>query len=152
MKTALLIVNLVQAIGLLLAAGIFYIGKEEPSDVYKSFMERLEEYWRKTAGTVGTVGKDVTQELDELKEEASDVYNNIGDGVAEYWREIVGGVFAVLFTLMIIRGLLIVALRKKTGTSSARHLLDMTVEERWRYIEDKDEGDLEEQMADDDYM
>ena len=56
------------------------------------------------------------------------------------------GHFAVLFTLMIIRGLLLVALRKKTGTSSPRHLLDMTVEERWRYIEDKDEGDLEEHL------
>ena len=56
-------------------------------------MERLEEYWRKTAGGVGTVGKDVTQELDELKEEASDVYNNIVDGLAENWREILGVFF-----------------------------------------------------------
>ena len=69
------------------------------------------------------------QELDELKEEASDVYNNIVDGLAENWREILGVFFAALFTLMIIRGLLIVALRKNTGTSSAQYLLDMIVEE-----------------------
>ena len=94
----------------------------------------------------------ILKELDELKEEASDVYKNCLDGLTEYWREISGG-SAVLFTLVFL-GLLILALAliKKKGptdggkneTTTFRHLLDLTEEERWRYIEAK--GDLEEQM------
>ena len=91
----------------------------------------------------------ILKELDELKEEATDVYKNCMDGLAEHWRAILGG-GAVLFTLVFL-GLLILTLTlfKKGGkneTTTFRHLLDLTEEERWRYIEAKDKGDLEEQM------
>ena len=79
--------------------------------------------------------KKIMKEFDELKEEAS-----------EYWREILGG-GAVLFSLVFLGLLILTLLMKKGGkTTTFRHLLDLTEEERWRYIEAMDKGDLEEQM------
>ena len=66
--------------------------------------------------------------------------------LAEYWREILGG-GAVLFSLVFLGLLILTLLMKKGGkTTTFRHLLDLTEEERWRSIEAKDKGDLEGQM------
>ena len=91
--------------------------------------------------------------LEELKEEVSEVYKSSLDVMAEHRRDILGGAAGVLFMLILV-GLLILAFRKKDGIlktitakpKTIRHLLDLSEDERWRYIEAKDKGDLEEQI------
>ena len=144
MNTLLLYVDLIQSILIFGSVlGLFYVKDATPKSPALDMIHEMEE-----------IPPKILKELDELKEEASDVYKNCLDGLTEYWREISGG-SAVLFTLVFL-GLLILALAliKKKGptdggkneTTTFRHLLDLTEEERWRYIEAKDKGDLEEQM------
>ena len=123
-------------------------------------------------GSVGmffNIGKDVTpappaskivpeippEILEELKEEVSYQVKSSLDVMAEHRREIFGGAAGVLFMLIFL-GLLILAFRRRDGmletttarpkTIRLRHLLDLSEDERWRYIDAKDKGDLEEQM------
>ena len=122
-------------------------------------------------GCVGmffTIGKDVTppaskivpeiplEIMEELKEEVSAVCKSSLDVMAEHRRGILGGSAAVLFTLIFLGLLICSLLRRKDGMlgnetattrpQTTRHLLDLTEDERWRYIEAKEKGDLEEQM------
>ena len=136
MNTLLLYVDLIQSILIFGSVfGLFYVKDATPKCPALDMIHQIEE-----------IPPKMMKELDELKEEASDVYKNCLDGIAEYWRAILGG-GAVLLTLVFL-GLLILILMKKGGKNETtfRHLLDLTEEERWRYIEAKDKGDLEEQM------
>ena len=90
----------------------------------------------------------------ELEDEVSDVWNSFLDGMAEFLREIlaVSGVLFMLgllfyFTLswMLADSIMIDHEEKETHITT-RHLLDLSEAERWRYIEAKEKGDLEEQM------
>ena len=93
----------------------------------------------------------------ELEDEVSDVWNSFLDGMAEFWREILA-VSGVLFMLLVLRPLsyfmillaesiMIDHEEKETHIIiTTRHLLDLSEAERWRYIEAKEKGDLEEQM------
>merc|ERR1719486_1135722 len=93
----------------------------------------------------------------ELEDEVSDVWNSFLDGMAEFWR-IILAVSGVLFMLLVL-GLLSyfmiswlladsirIDLEEKETHITTRHLLDLSEAERWRYIEAKERGDLEEQM------
>ena len=140
MNTLLLYVDLIQSILIFGSVlGLFYVKDATPKCPALDMIHQMEE-----------IPPKMMKELDELKEEASDVYKNCLDGIAEYWRAILGG-GAVLLTLVFL-GLLILILMKKGGKKGGknettfRHLLDLTEEERWRYIEAMDKGDLEEQM------
>ena len=98
--------------------------------------------------------------MEELKEEVSEVCNSSLDVMAEHRRGILGGSAAVLFTMIFLGLLICLLVRRKDGmlmlenetaTATARpkttrHLLDLTEDERWRYIVAKEKGDLEEQM------
>ena len=140
MNTLLLYVDLIQSILIFGSVfGLFYVKDTTPKCPALDMIHQMEE-----------IPPKMMKELDELKEEASDVYKNCLDGIAEYWRAILGG-GAVLLTLVFL-GLLILILMKKGGKKGGknettfRHLLDLTEEERWRYIEAKVKGDLEGQM------
>ena len=93
----------------------------------------------------------------ELEDEVSDVWNSFLDGMAEFWR-IILAVSGVLFMLLVL-GLLsyfmlswllaesiMIDHEEKETHITTRHLLDLSEAERWRYIEAKEKGDLEEQM------
>ena len=135
MKT-LLIVDLVQSILIFIGSLFFTIGKDATPPAPASKI-------------VPEIPPEILKELKEV----SDVYKSSLDVMAEHGREILGGAAAVLFMLMFL-GLLILAFRRKDGMldtitsrpKTIRHLLDLSEDERWRYIEAKDKGDLEEQM------
>ena len=136
MKT-LLIVDLLQAILIFIGSiGLFYTVKDS---------------------TVVPASKIPPKILKELKEEVSDVYKSGLDEMAGHRRDILewtghGAVLLVILALLIFG--LIFGLRRKAGKlettttkpKTIRHLLDLSEDERWRYIEAKNNGDLEEQM------
>ena len=75
----------------------------------------------------------------------------MGEEVSSFWNEVLVGV-GVLLSLVVL-GLLayfilswLFAKPIFEGKIKIRHLLDLSEEERWSYIEAKDKGDLEEQM------
>ena len=135
MKT-LLIVDLVQSILIFIGSvGMFFtIGKDVTPPASKIVPEILPEI------------------LEEMKEEVSYQVKSSLDVMAEHRREIFGGAAGVLFMLIFL-GLLILAFRRKDGmletttarpkTIRLRHLLDLSEDERWKYIEAKEKGDLE---------
>ena len=90
----------------------------------------------------------------ELEDEVSDVCHSFLDGMAEFWREILA-VSGVLFMLLLLGPLsyfmlswksIMIDHEEKETHITTRHLLDLSEAERWRYIEAKEKGDLEEQM------
>ena len=90
----------------------------------------------------------------ELEDEVSDVCKSFLDGMAEFWREILA-VSGVLFMLGLLSYFMLSWLfadsimidhEEKETHITTRHLLDLSEAERWRYIEAKEKGDLEEQM------
>ena len=83
---------------------------------------------------IGEIPPEILEEL----EEVTDVRKSLVTGVAECWREILGGAVAVLFTLTLGQSM----------QTSTRHLLDLSEDERWRYIEAKETKDLEEHDMD----
>ena len=73
-----------------------------------------------------------------------------GEEISDFWREFLVGI-GVLLSLIVL-GLLtyfilswLLAESIFEGKIKTRHILDLSEEERWRYIEAKDNGDLEEQ-------
>ena len=90
----------------------------------------------------------------ELEDEVSDVCNSFLDRMAEFWMEILA-VSGVLFMLLLLGPLsyfmlswksIMIDHEEKETHITTRHLLDLSEAERWRYIEAKEKGDLEEQM------
>ena len=154
MKTnaKLLIVDLAQSILIFIGVAAFYFittGKSVNPPASKIVpvipQEKLEE---------------LQEVILEFEDEVSDVCNSFLDGITEFWREILVG-SAVLFMLLVL-GLfsyfflswLLAESRisrmldheEKETHITTRHLLDLSEAERWRYIEAKHKGDLEEQM------
>ena len=138
MKT-LLIVDLMQAILIFIGSiGLFYTGKDATP---------------KASKIIPVIPPKI---LKELKEEVSDVYKSGLDEMVGHRRDILewtghGAVLLVILALLIFG--LIFGLRRKEGKlettttkpKTIRHLLDLSEDERWRYIEAKNNGDLEEQ-------
>ena len=128
-ETKLIIVNLSQAIKLLVAAvGLaFFFGKSGTCPA-ASKMEELKE------------------DILELEEDASEVVSSILDGVPG--REIIigSGVLLALILLGLVSYMVTSYLtqsRVNLKETSNRDLLDLNETERWRYIDAMDNGDQE---------
>ena len=135
MKTeALIIVNLVQAIKLLLAAvGLsFVLGKAGTPPTSK--MEELKE------------------EILELEEDASEVWNKLLEGVPgrELIISVIIGIGVLLLGLvsyMVTSCLTAKSRMNDLKETTNRNLLDLDESERWRYIDAKDKGDQEKKIV-----
>ena len=135
MKTvALIIVNLVEAIKLLLAAvGLsFVLGKAGTPPTSK--MEELKE------------------EILELEEDASEVWNKLLEGVPgrELIISVIIGIGVLLLGLvsyMVTSCLTAKSRMNDLKETTNRNLLDLDESERWRYIEAKDKGDQEKKIV-----
>ena len=135
MKTeALIIVNLVQAIKLLLAAVGFFFVLRKAGTRPTSKMEELKE------------------EILELEEDASEVWNKLLEGVPgrELIISVIIGIGVLLLGLvsyMVTSCLTAKSRMNDLKETTNRNLLDLDESERWRYIEAKDKGDQEKKIV-----